>query len=170
MSDRLFQRAHEIQQRDATAGRVHASSTWHDAAVHAALATALGAPLESALRFDFEWYQCRGAFFHNDAHYDSRIFGVWYVAGPPADIVFPRASVRVPAMPGKVVMFDPFEVHGVLAPGRAVYSPNEYENSDTSVFIGFELDLTSGVAAAFDIRPNDNGRAISSRTRIAADN
>ena len=83
------------------------------------LAEALGTRLGAALRMDFEWYYCRGAFFHNDAHYDARLFGVWCIEGPPMQLVFPRAALRLAVAPTSVVIFDPFEVHGVLAPGCA---------------------------------------------------
>ncbi len=76
-------------------GKVHAAGVWRDAAVHRHLAQALGTRLASALRTDFEWYHCRGAFFHNDAHYDARLFGVWCIEGPPMQLVFPRAAVRI---------------------------------------------------------------------------
>ena len=35
------------------------------------------------------------AFFHNDAHYEGRLFGTWCIAGPELELVFPRASVRL---------------------------------------------------------------------------
>jgi hypothetical protein len=39
--------------------------------------------------------------------------------GPPMQLVFPRAALRLPIGPASVVVFDPFEVHGVLAPGAS---------------------------------------------------
>jgi len=69
-------------------------------------------------------------------------------------------------------VFDPFEVHGVLAPDRSVYAEDDYRTAEPSVFIGFELDITPAIAIAFAIEPDEQGqpgRVISSRTRIAAD-
>ena len=120
----------------------------------------------AALRPEFEWYYCRGAFFHNDAHYDARLFGVWYIEGPPMQLVFPRAALRVDIAPSSVVVFDPFEVHGVLAPGSRTYAANDYQTVSASVFVGFELDINDDVADAFDIDDDVTGQVISSRTRI----
>lgn len=165
----LTKRARGVMLSDGIAGKVHALGTWREPAVRAQLGESLGALLAPALRADFEWYQCRGAFFHNDAHYDGRLFGIWCIAGPPAELVFPRAAIRLAAGPGSIAVFDPFEVHGVLAPGRSVYSADDYQDAEASVFVGFELDITPAVAGAFEIEPGVHGRVISSRTRIAAD-
>lgn len=151
-----------------TPGRVHSAGRWTDERVRAKLARVLGSALAPALRSEFEWYLCRGAFFHNDAHFDGVLFGVWTLAGPPAEFAFPRLALRLDASPGNVVVFDPFEVHGVLAPGRDHYAVEDYANSETSVFVGFELSLTDSVTDAFRLSPVGAGRTLSSRTRIAA--
>ena len=164
----LFTHAQSIGGGDSAVGKVHAAGTWHAPAVHAQLAAALGTPLGSALKADFEWYYCRGAFFHNDAHYDARLFGVWYIAGPPIELVFPRAAVRVAAAPGTIVVFDPFEIHGVLASGCSIYAATDYQGAGASVFLGFELGITPAIAEAFGIRSDVSGHMISSRTRISA--
>ena len=170
-SDQTLQaRAHERVLGDAIAGKVHALGTWHEPSVHVRLKAALGALLAPALRPDFEWYQCRGAFFHNDAHYDARLFGIWGIAGPPAELVFPRAALRLDAGPGNIIVFDPFEVHGVLAPTCSAYAVDDYRDAEASVFLGFELDITPAIATAFGIEPGVHGRVISSQTRIAATN
>ena len=137
-----------------------------DPIVHQHLAETLGTRLASALRPDFQWYYCRGAFFHNDAHYDARLFGVWYIEGPPMHLVFPRAALRLDIAPQSVVIFDPFEVHGVLAPGSDTYAASDYQGACASVFVGFELDIDTSVADAFQIRDDISGSVISSRTRI----
>jgi hypothetical protein len=149
-------------------GRVTSRGRWDDEAVRRALRDVLGAALAPALRAGFEWYLCRGAFFHTDAHYDGVLFGVWSVAGPAADIVFPRAGLRVDGSPGHVAIFDPFEVHGVLARGRERYAAEDYAAAAANVFIGFELALTDAVADAFRLAPAGSGRTLSSRTRVAA--
>lgn len=164
--DALVQRARALQ-HPADAGRVQSMGEWQDAAVYAHLGQSLG-HLSAALRTGFEWYQCRGAFFHNDAHYDARMFGVWYIAGPPAELVFPRAAARSPISTGSIVIFDPFEVHGVLAPGCIAYSADDYEGAQPSIFLGFELELTPEVFAAFGIDRTVGGVIISSKTRVCA--
>ncbi len=165
----LTKRAYQLRGAECSAGRVHSLGTWRDANVRAQLCGALGSPLAAALRAHFEWYQCRGAFFHNDAHFDVRLFGIWCIFGPQAELALPRVKLRLPAGPGSIAIFDPFEVHGVLAPGRATYSSDDYKNTEASVFLGFELDITPPVADAFGITPGVQGRVISSRTRIASD-
>ena len=164
----LRTRAGEIARREGVAGKVHAGGAWQEPHVHAQLAAALDARLGRALRVEFEWYYCRGAFFHNDAHYDARLFGVWCIEGPPMEIVFPRAMMRLAVASGSIVVFDPFEVHGVLAPGRSTYAASDYQCAATSVFLGFELDITPAIAGAFDIQDGASGHMISSRTRIDA--
>lgn len=148
------------------AGRVTSGGRWTDERVSAALAQVLGHPLAAALRNEFEWYLCRGAFFHTDAHFNGVLFGVWGVSGPAAEIAFPRAGLRLAGSPGSIVVFDPFEVHGVLAPGRPHYAPEDYERTEASIFIGFELTLTDDVAEAFRVSPLGPGRTLSSATRV----
>lgn len=149
-------------------GRVVSGGQWQSSAVHGALSAAIGPALAPFLRQTFEWYFCRGAFFHNDAHYDNVLFGVWCVAGPPRDIVFPRANLRLDASPGHIAVFDPFEVHGVVAPGHRAYAPDDYADAVATVFIGFEVELMAPVALAFRLPDASEGRMISSRTRIAS--
>lgn len=164
----LRARATGIEHNEGAVGKVHARGVWRDSAIHAQLSETLGMELGFALRAEFEWYCCRGAFFHNDAHYDARLFGVWYIAGPAMELVFPRAAVRLGVIPGSIVVFDPFEVHGVLTPGARTYVASDYQGAHTSVFLGFELDLTPAVAYAFGIRGGAQGQIISSQTRISA--
>jgi hypothetical protein len=147
-------------------GRVCSAGAWQSALVHSALAAMLGAPLAPSLRTRLEWYLTRGAFFHNDAHYEGVLFGVWCIAGPPAELVFPRLGVRIDASPGRLAVFDPFEVHGVLSPGRDRYASEDYDHSPASVFVGFELELTAAVAQTFDVAPAADAPTLSSATRI----
>jgi hypothetical protein len=149
-------------------GRVHSGGAWSDAEVHCEVALALAPPLQPALRHQFEWYMCRGACFHTDAHYADVLFGVWYILGPSVDIVFARANHCVPADPGTLVIFDPFEVHGVLRRGAVEYRADDYEGSAASVFVGFELQLDADVSARFDLTPSPEARVVSSATRVSA--
>ena len=99
----------------------------------------------------------------------ARLFGVWCVVTPAIELVFPRIDVRVAVPPGTVVVFDPFEVHGVLAPGRTAYAASDYQSASASVFLGFELDITPAIATLFDIHDRiDPGLVISSQTRVDA--
>lgn len=163
----LVERARTICGTELVIGRVHSGGAWSDSAANEALVRALEPLPGRALRRAFEWYQCRGAFFHTDAHYADVLFGVWYLDGPPVDIVFPRGSLRVAARPGTIVVFDPFEVHGVLRPGAAEYRADDYLGCDASVFVGFELELEESVRATFDLgEPAAATRLISSSTRV----
>jgi len=134
-------------------GRVHGLGRFECDELHSALADALPAALRDSLRTGFEWYACRGAFFHNDAHYGAVLFGAWCVAGPPREIVFARGGTRTPAEPGAWVVFDPFEPHAVLDPATDRYARDRYAGAPASLFIGFELQLDERVLKAFDIRP-----------------
>jgi hypothetical protein len=137
----------------AAPGRVHGLGRFGSSEVRAALAAALPARLRDSLRSKFEWYACRGAFFHNDAHYGEVLFGAWCVAGPKREIVFARAGARVPAGPGDWVVFDPFEPHAVLDTGTERYQRAHYDRAPVSLFLGFELELDEGVRRAFGIGP-----------------
>ena len=159
-------RASAVAGHPGAPGKVHSAGTWQEDDVRQRLAGALGTRLVSALRPQFEWYYCRGAFFHNDAHYDARLFGVWCIDGPAMQLVFPRAALRVDIVPSSIVVFDPFEIHGVLAPGLRTYAASDYEAVSASVFIGFELDIDDAVADAFGIDADVTGQVISSNTRI----
>jgi hypothetical protein len=147
----------EVMLPDASAvaapGRVHGLGSFRAEAVRAALADALPPALRDSLRATFEWYACRGAFFHNDAHYGEVLFGAWCVAGPPREIAFARAGLRLPAGPGDWVVFDPFEPHAVLDGGADRYRREDYDGAPASVFIGFELQLDEPVRRAFGIGP-----------------
>ncbi len=163
----LAARARAIDTVEPVIGRVQSGGTWNDALVHAALAQALDPLPGSALRRTFEWYHCRGAFFHTDAHYADVLFGVWYIEGPAVEIVFARAALRISARPGTIIVFDPFEVHGVLRPGAKEYHADDYAGSAASVFVGFELKLDDTVRAAFELAaPAADARMISSSTRV----
>jgi len=150
------------------AGRIESGGTWTDSKAHALLCAVLGPALAAALRTNFEWYLCRGAFFHSDAHYGDVLFGVWCVEGSPVDLVLPRSQLRVPLAPGAIAVFDPFEVHGVLHRGADRWEPEDYQGDAVSVFLGFELTLDAGVRAAFGVADGVAGPMMSSRTRVSA--
>lgn len=150
-------------------GRVCTAGAWEDAAVHAALADALDAPLRPALRRGFEWHLCRGAFFHTDAHYGDVLFGVWCAAGPMMDLMFPRAGIRISSQPGTIAIFDPFEVHGVVQPGADEYRAEDYASAAISAFVGFELAMDDAVRERFGIADGvSDARIVSSNTRVMA--
>jgi hypothetical protein len=165
----LVARARLMRATDIGIGRVHSAGAWTDASVHGQIVASLDLPLQPALRQAFEWYLCRGAFFHTDAHYSNVLFGVWYIDGPAVDITFARAGIRVGADPGTLVIFDPFEVHGVLLPGATAYRAEDYLTNPGSVFVGFELELDESVRASFDITAvPSSARVISSATRVSS--
>lgn len=168
-SAQLADRARAVDVANPLVGRVQPGGAWSDANVHARIAELIEPPLRPALRQGFEWHVCRGAFFHTDAHYASVLFGVWYIVGPPVDLVFPRIGRRVAAHPGVLTIFDPFEVHGVLTPGATEYRSADYLDCAPSVFVGFELDLDDAVASRFDVTAHAaDARLISSATRVVA--
>ncbi len=141
-------------------GRVISLGRFRDPAISTSLTAALPAALQAALRTEFEWYACRGAFFHNDAHYVDVLFGAWSAAGPPRDIVFSRPQVRLPVTPGNWVVFDPFEPHGVIDTGSDHYRRDQYDGAPVNLFIGFELALDAAVRSVFGIGPAQPGTAL----------
>jgi hypothetical protein len=153
-----------------TPGRVHSLGEFEDPMVHGMLKAVL--PQSCGLRLSnrLEWYACRGAGFHNDAHYADVLFGAWCVAGPKRDIVFPRVATRVGAAVGDLAIFDPFEPHAVLDEGHDVYARERYEGAAPSLFIGFEITLDAAARAAFAIAgPPDSGPVLSSSVPINAE-
>lgn len=151
----------------ARVGRVESAGTFEQPAFLELIRQTLPAPLSDLLRPRMEWYGCRGAFFHNDAHYEGVLFGVWCILGPARELVFPRVGARLPASVGDLAVFDPFESHGVLRPGADTYEGDDYEREDASVFLGFEVTLAPTVRAAFGIgAPHAGAPTFSSRIAI----
>lgn len=152
-------------------GRVCGLGRFRNDALRSLLAEALPPEVRGSLRPDFEWYACRGAFFHNDAHYGGVLFGAWCVAGPRREIVFSRLGVRTPAAPGDWTVFDPFEPHAALDCGTVEFRRDRYEGAPVSLFIGFELELDEAVSRSFGIAPPVPGATIlSSAVKIDAEN
>ena len=150
-------------------GRVHQLGRFEDENTLQALHTSLPAALATALRGQFEWYACRGAGFHTDAHYDAVLFGAWCLAGPPRDIAF-DGGMRLRCAAGDLVVFDPFLPHAVLDPGQPLYRRERYEGAPASVFAGFELELSDPVRQCFGIGPAEPGAfLIGSATAVNAE-
>ena len=147
-------------------GRVESAGSFEDADTYAALRTALPETFAAFAKPRLEWYGCRGAFFHNDAHYAGVLFGVWSVWGPPRELVFPRVNRRLPAGIGAVVVFDPYEPHGLLDAGAGLYHAPDYEGCEPNLFVGFEVTLASQVREAFGIE-SAGGRGFTLSSRIA---
>lgn len=151
-------------------GRVASLGPWRDQAALGQLRAALPPSLAPSLRESFEWYACRGACYHTDAHYADVLFGAWCVLGPSRELVFARLKTRVDATPGALCVFDPFEPHAVLETNQWIYAREHYEDSAASVFLGFELALSMEVAVFFGIgRAPDAGPRLSSRVRVNAE-
>jgi hypothetical protein len=148
-------------------GRVESGGTFEDGDVATELRQELPQLAAAFLRPRLEWYGCRGAFFHNDAHYAGVLFGVWSVSGPKRDLVFPRFGRRLPAHVGSIVVFDPFEPHAVLDATATSYRSEDYEAAAQNLFLGFEIELSAEVRAEFGIGPaSANGLMLSSRIAI----
>jgi hypothetical protein len=164
------QAAQLAEQTPASPGRVHGLGHFQDEGARRVLNACLPAQLAAALRGQFEWYGCRGAGFHTDAHYPSVLFGAWHLAGPARDIVFADPWLRVACASGELVVFDPFQPHAVLDPGEERYRRDRYAEAAASVFLGFELELTAAVRQQFGIGPAEPGAlSISSATAVNAE-
>jgi len=169
--DGLQQRANELAaQVPAVPGRVHALGRFEDGAATLALSTCLPPSQAAVLRPQFEWYGCRGAGFHTDAHYDCVLFGAWCLAGPEREIVFARSGLRLACSAGELVVFDPFEPHAVLDAGRLHYAREHYVDSPGSILLAFELELTAPLREEFGIaEPAPDAFRISSATAVNAE-
>ncbi|HUL63844.1 MAG TPA: hypothetical protein VLW55_04445 [Burkholderiaceae bacterium] len=155
----------------ARAGRVESLGTFEDIEIERELRQGLPESLASFARSRLEWYGCRGAFFHNDAHYDGVLFGIWSILGPARDVVFPRLDCRLSSAVGSMAVFDPFEPHGVLDAAAVTYRAEDYEGAKPSVFLGFEITLSAEVREAFGIAPaHERGLTLSSRIAINPEN
>ena len=148
-------------------GRVESGGTFESADIQRAVRRALLDSLADFMKPRMEWYGCRGAFFHNDAHFDDVLFGVWSLAGPPRELVFPRIKRRLSAGIGSIVVFDPYEPHGVLDAGATTYRAADYEASEPNLFLGFEVALSAQVREAFGVESASwRGPTLSSRVAI----
>jgi hypothetical protein len=153
-----------------TPGRVHSLGRFEDETAWQALEGSLPQPLGASLRRPFEWYACRGAGFHTDAHYEGVLFGAWCLAGPERDVVFASAGPRLACAPGDLVVFDPFQPHAVLDRGQTRYDRDHYAAAAASVFLGFELHLDAAARERFGIGPPGAGSlAIGSATAVNAE-
>ena len=151
-------------------GRVHQMGPFFDKLAHGSLSDCLPQELAAAMRGQFEWYGCRAAGFHTDAHYDAVLFGAWCLAGPDRELVFGRCGKRLPCGVGSLVIFDPFEPHAVLDPGQARYERDRYLDAPASLLLAFELDLLPAVRRQFGIGDAVAGcRAVSSATPVNAE-
>jgi hypothetical protein len=124
-----------------------------DETARRALCACLPERFVDALRPPLQWYACRGAGFHTDAHYSSVLFGAWYLAGPARDLAFAEPALQFACPIGGLVVFDPFQPHAVLDPGQNRYDRPRYVGAPASVFLGFELELTAAVSEHFGIGP-----------------
>jgi hypothetical protein len=150
-------------------GRVHPQGRFEDEALWQALSACLPDDLAAALRRPFEWYGCRGAGFHTDAHYDAVLFGAWCLAGPERDIVL-ASGPRIRCAWGELAVFDPFQPHAVLDPDEGCYLRERYAAAPANVFLGFELELTTLVRHRFAIGPAEPGAfSIGSATAVNAE-
>ncbi len=164
------QAAQLAEQTPASPGRVHGLGHFRDQGAWQDLNACLPPHLAAALSGQFEWYGCRGAGFHTDAHYPSVLFGAWHLAGPARDIVFADSSLRVACASGELVIFDPFQPHAVLDSGEERYRRGRYADAAASLFLGFELELTAAVRQQFGIGPPEPGAlSISSATAVNAE-
>jgi hypothetical protein len=151
-------------------GRVHDLGRLDDETAWHAVSARLPDDFLGALRPQLQWYGCRGAGFHTDAHYSNVLFGAWYLAGPARNLVFADPMLQLACPIGELVVFDPFQPHAVLEPGEGRYDRERYVTAAASLFLAFELGLTAAVRQRFGIGPAEPGAfSISSSTAVNAE-
>lgn len=138
-------------------GRVQPLGRFEDPAAWQLLSACLPLQVGQGLRPAFEWYACRGAGFHTDAHYDSVLFGAWCLAGPARELVLAQGGLRLACGVDDLVVFDPFEPHAVLDSGQVLYDREHFSGAPASVFLGFEIELIDPVRERFRIGPAEPG-------------
>jgi hypothetical protein len=89
-------------------------------------------------RDDCLFAACTEVSFHHDLPL-AGVFGAWCLTGPARDLVFPRLELRVPFVPGTLVIFDAVQPHGLLAPGDAVFKANASKTPALTVFVSLLL-------------------------------
>lgn len=82
---------------------------------------------------------CTGAAFHEDAVFNSVLaVALWH--GADRDLVLPHLDVVVPMRRGTVVLFDSAQPHGLLKPGKRLFSAADFGGEpDRSVFCTLDL-------------------------------
>lgn len=167
----LEQRAAQLAgETPAPPGRVHDLGRFEEKSGPESLRACLPDALAAALRPQLQWYGCRGAGFHTDAHYSSVLFGAWCLSGPPRNLVFADPTLRVACPIGALVVFDPFQPHAVLDLGQERYDRDRYVDAAASVFLAFEVELTAPIRAQFGIGPAEAGAfSISSNAAVNAE-
>ena len=167
----LEQQASQLAEKTPqTPGRVHQLGRFEDETARRALSACLPEDLAASLHSPFEWYGCRGAGFHTDAHYDEVLFGAWCMAGPMREFVLAGTELRLACAAGDLVVFDPFQPHAVLDPGQLRYDRERYVAAAATVFLGFELELAAEVRERFGIGPARPGAlSIGSATPVNAE-
>jgi hypothetical protein len=147
-------------------GKVESAGAFTSEETIRELRAALPDSIASHVTPRLEWYGCRGAFFHNDAHFGRVLFGIWSLHGPDRDVVFPRIGHRFSTSGGTLIVFDPFEPHAVLDRGASTYRREDYERALPNLFLGFELELNPETHRLFGTGPAREGLPVLS-SRIA---
>jgi hypothetical protein len=107
----------------------------------------------NSLDLRIDWLAARGAGFHNDVgrHWSRCLF--WLLALDLADVEFPmpHAGVRLPLVPGDLLVFDPAMAHGLCRPGdggQAVAAHFDAAGLGHQMFLTGELPLSDAQWAA----------------------
>jgi len=162
--------AHLAEQTPDSPGRVHDLGCFDEEIGRQTLGACLPGDFGAALRPKLQWYGCRGAGFHTDAHFSAVLFGAWCLAGPPRSIVFAEPALRLACPTGELVVFDPFQPHAVLDSDQGRYERERYVAAAANVFLAFELELSPSVRERFRIGPAEPGAlSISSSTAVNAE-
>lgn len=93
-----------------------------------------------------------GSFFHHDGDdYAENFFCVqWLGNGDPWDLLFPESELRVPLLPGTVILFDPSNVHGVVYRGRDRFEQFGLGDQGVQPFTSLSLRMTPEYLRLFE--------------------
>lgn len=148
----------------------HADTTPADLAVAAPHAVPLAERIAAALQITgvlgpdasdyrrsvatrIDYLASRGAGFHNDVsgHWSRCLFWVLALDVADAEFVMPHAALRLPLVPGDLLVFDPTMAHGLCRPqdaGQAVAASFGPGDDGRQIFLTGELRLTDAHWAA----------------------
>jgi hypothetical protein len=96
---------------------------------------------------------CEGSTFHEDSQaYADEFFCIqWLEHTDPWDLVFPVSGVRIPLSRGTTVLFDPANVHGVVARGHAAFDEESLGDYGVQAFSSLNLKANPKLMRLFGI-------------------
>jgi len=99
-------------------------------------------------------HACEGSWFHEDSFgYGENFFCVmWLEDEANWDLLFPHSDIRIPLRQGTTVLFDPAQVHGVVASGESAFDAERLGESGVQAFASLSLKMSERAMRLFETR------------------